>query len=111
MLVHMKTRIVIPALAVALLLGSAVLTGCATAAAKLSRADAQAIALAKVPGGTVKEGELEKEHGRLIWSFDIATPGTANITEIQVDAQTGEVVSQEIETPAAERKESAKAKK
>ena len=108
----MKIRsYIISSLTLAVLLGSAALTGCATAVAKLSRAEAQVIALAKVPGGTVKEGELEKEHGRLIWSFDIATPGTANITEIQVDAQTGEVVSQEIETPAAERKESAKAKK
>ena len=85
---------------------AALLAGCATMAAKVSRADAEARALAKVPGGTVKEGELEKEHGRLVWSFDIATPGTPNITEIQVDAQTGEVVSTEIETPAQQKKES-----
>ena len=39
------------------------------AQAKVTKADAQQMALAKVPGGTVKEGELEKEKGRLIWSF------------------------------------------
>lgn len=98
-------------LASVLLLGVALLGGCATPVVKLSRTEAQGIALAKVPGGTVKEGELEKEHGRLVWSFDLAKPSTANITEIQVDAQTGEIVLQEIETPADERTESAKGKK
>src|SRR5438093_6344410 len=36
--------------------------------AKISKADAEKIALGKVPGGTIKEGELEKEKGKLIWS-------------------------------------------
>ena len=70
------------------------------AQAKVSRADAEKIALAKVPGGSIKEGELEKEKGKLIWSFDIATPGTKDITEVQVDAVTGEVVSVAKEAPA-----------
>ena len=34
------------------------------AQAKVSKADAQATALAKAPDGTVKECELEKEHGK-----------------------------------------------
>lgn len=89
-------------------------TGCATeeqkeaklqAEAKISRADAERTALAKVPGGSVKEGELEKEKGKLIWSFDIATAGTKDVTEVQVDAITGEVVSVEHETAAHEAKE------
>ena len=33
------------------------------AKAKVSQADAQATALAQVSNGTVKESELEKEHG------------------------------------------------
>ena len=83
-----------------------VLVGCVStssslqAQAKVSRADAEKIALAKVPGGSIKEGELEKEKGKLIWSFDIATPGTKDITEVQVDAVTGEVVSVAKEAPA-----------
>lgn len=90
------------------------LTGCATeeqkeaklqAEAKISRADAERTALAKVPGGSVKEGELEKEKGKLIWSFDIATAGTKDVTEVQVDAITGEVVSVEHESAAHEAKE------
>jgi uncharacterized membrane protein YkoI len=93
-------------------------TGCATeksqaelqAKAKIPQAQAQQIALGKAPGGTVKTCELEKEKGRLVWSFDIATPGTKNITEVLVDAMTGEVVSTETETPAQEEKEKAKEK-
>ncbi|MHB8522585.1 MAG: PepSY domain-containing protein [Limisphaerales bacterium] len=73
--------------------------------AKISRADAGKIALAKVPNGTIKEAELEKEHGKLIWSFDIATPGSKDISEVQVNAKTGEVVSVEKESPAAQEKE------
>lgn len=75
------------------------------ARAKVSRAEAEKIALAKVPNGSIKEGELEKEKGKLIWSFDIATPGSQDITEVQVDAVTGEVVSVEKETPAQQKKE------
>jgi uncharacterized membrane protein YkoI len=75
------------------------------AQAKISKADAEKIALGKVPGGAIKEGELEKEKGKLIWSFDVATPGTKDITEVHVDAISGQVISTEKETPAAEKKE------
>ncbi len=89
-------------------------SGCATekpeqaelsAQAKISRAQAQQTALAKVAGGTIKEGELEKEKGRLIWSFDITTPGSKDISEVAVDALTGDVVSVEQETPEQQAKE------
>ena len=75
------------------------------AQAKISRADAEKTALAKVPNGTIKEGGIEKEHGKLIWSFDISSPGTKDITEVQVDALTGQVVSVQKETAAQEEKE------
>jgi uncharacterized membrane protein YkoI len=55
-------------------------------------AQAKKTALAKVPKGTIKSSELERENGRLIWSFDIAKSGTRNITEVQVDAKTGKVI-------------------
>jgi uncharacterized membrane protein YkoI len=89
-------------------------TGCETekqeqaelqAKAKITKEQAQQTALAKAPGGTVKEAELEKEKGRLIWSFDIATPGSKDITEVAVDATTGEVVSVETETPEQQKQE------
>lgn len=75
------------------------------AQAKVSRADAEKAALAKVPGGTIKEGEIEREHGKLIWSFDISTPGTSDIQEVHVDARTGEVISTETESAEKEAKE------
>jgi uncharacterized membrane protein YkoI len=75
------------------------------AQAKISRAEAEKIALAKAPGGTIKEGEIENEKGKLIWSFDITIPGTKDIKEVNVDASTGEVISVETETPAKEAKE------
>ncbi len=84
----------------------ALLTACSTTSgAKISRADAERTALARVPNGVVKEGELEKENGRLIWSFDIATPGSKDITEVHVDAMTGEVIATEKETEAHEKAE------
>jgi uncharacterized membrane protein YkoI len=73
--------------------------------AKVTEAQASSIALAKVVNGTVKSSELEKEHGKLIWSFDIATPKNQNITEVQVDAKTGKIVSTQVETPAMQAKE------
>ena len=75
------------------------------AQAKISKEQAQQTALAKVPGGTVKEAELEKEKGRLIWSFDISTPGSMDIVEVAVDAVTGDVASVEKETPEKQKKE------
>lgn len=79
--------------------------------AKVTKEQATATALAKVPGGKVKESELERENGKLVWSFDIATPGTKDITEVQVDAKTGEVVSQHKESAVAEAAEKKAEKK
>jgi uncharacterized membrane protein YkoI len=73
--------------------------------AKITEAEATKTALSKVGPGTVKSSELEKENGKLIWSFDIAKPKTRNITEVQVDAKTGKIVSIQIETPANQAKE------
>jgi len=75
--------------------------------AKVTKSQAEKIALTKIQGGIVKSAELEKEHGLLIWSFDIAKPGTKNITEIQVDAKTGRIASVQIETPKDQAKEAA----
>ncbi len=54
--------------------------------------------------GKIEEAELEKEHGKLVYSFDIRN-AKGTITEVQVDAQTGAVVSTEEESKAAEAKE------
>lgn len=73
--------------------------------AKISKAEAQKIALDRVPGGAIKEGEIEKEKGKLIWSFDITTPNTKDIIEVQVDAMTGAVIDVSKESVADQQKE------
>lgn len=75
--------------------------------AKVSKDAAQKTALAEVPNGIVASSELEREHGKLVWSFDIKQTGSEDITEIQVDAVSGTVVSREIENPLAQAKEAA----
>ena len=111
----MKTKRLVGSLLAAGLLASGA-SGCATekqeqaelqAQAKISREAAQQTALAKVPGGTVKDGELEKEKGKLIWSFDITTSSSKDIAEVAVDAITGAVVAVDIETPEQQAKEAA----
>jgi len=71
----------------------------AASTSKVTGEQATKSALSQVPGGTVKSFELEKENGKLIWSFDIAKPKTRNIIEVQVDAKTGKIVSTQTETP------------
>lgn len=78
---------------------------------KITMQQARAIALKKAPG-TVKSSELENEHGKLIYSFDIATSATA-ITEVNVDALNGKIVAVQQESAAkeaAEKKQDAKEK-
>jgi len=79
--------------------------------AKVSKSEAEKTALGKVPNGVIKSEELEREHGKLVWSFDISTSGTKNITEVQVDAKTGKIVSVLVETPKDQAKEAAADKK
>jgi len=76
--------------------------------AKISEEKAREVALKRVPG-TIQAGELEREHGKLLYSFDIKTskPG---IMEVQVSAITGKILSVVHETPkqeAAEKKKDA----
>ena len=84
-------------------------------AAKISEADARATALKQVPNGTVKSEELEREHGKLIYSYDITVPGKTGIDEVNVNAMDGSVVGKvQHETPKtekAEAKQEAKEKK
>ncbi len=73
--------------------------------AKVTETQARTTALAKAPGGTVQSAELENEHGKLVWSFDIKQVNSGNVVEVQVDAKTGAVVSKKIESPADQAKE------
>jgi hypothetical protein len=75
--------------------------------AKITSEVAVQNALARVPGGQVREGELEKEHGRLVYSFDVLVPNREGVDEVQVDARSGKVVSVKHESAADEAKEHA----
>lgn len=99
---NMKTKYVLGAVVAAALIAC----GCASekqeqaellTQASIKEDQAQQIALAKVPGGKIKESELEKEKGKLIWSVEVLTEGSKDITEVNVDAMTGEVVGVEHE--------------
>jgi uncharacterized membrane protein YkoI len=77
------------------------------AEATVTQASAAQTALGRVPGGHIKSAELEREQGRLIWSFDISKPKSRNIAEIHVDAKTGKVLAEETETPHQQASEAA----
>ncbi|MEO7457740.1 MAG: PepSY domain-containing protein [Gemmatimonadaceae bacterium] len=81
------------------------------AEAKITKPAATKTALAQVPGGKVKSSELERENGKLVYSFDISSKGKSGIDEVQVDAITGAFVNKVHETPAMEKKEAAAEKK
>lgn len=78
------------------------------AQATLSADSAQAIALAAVPNGRVREAELEDEKGTLVYSYDIKVRGKSGVEEVNVDAKTGAIVSQNHESAKTERKEEAR---
>jgi len=76
--------------------------------AKISETTARETALKEVPNGTVKSSELERENGKLIYSYDITVPGKTGIDEVNVNAMDGTVVAKQHETPKAEKAEAAK---
>lgn len=79
--------------------------------AKITKGEAEHLALERVPHGSIKSAEIENEKGHLVWSFDISTPGTRDITEVLIDAKSGEMISQQTETPGDQAKEAAQDKK
>lgn len=83
----------------------------ASMTAKVSADSARALALADVPGATVKDMELEREHGKLVYSFDLTVPGKPGVEEVQIDAITAKLVSKKHETPRQERREAAREKR
>jgi hypothetical protein len=76
--------------------------------AKVTMEQAQKSALAK-EAGKIQSKEIEREKGKLIYSFDIKMAD--GIHEVNVDAMTGEVVEDTVESAAAEAKEKAADKK
>ncbi len=77
-------------------------------AAKISEATARTTALALVKDGVVKSSELEKEHGTMIYSFDITQPNTPGVEEVQISAYTGKLVNRHHESTKKETAEATK---
>jgi len=77
--------------------------------AKLTKEQAQEIALKRAPG-TVESGELEREHGKLVYSFDIRN-SKGTIDEVQVSAINGKIVRVEHENKKQEAAEKRKEKR
>ena len=100
----MKNKIT-TSIAAGLLIAAAAFAASPGQKPKITMAEARATALAKAHG-TVKSAELENEHGKLIYSFDIAT-SKRDVTEVNVDAMTGKIVAVQHENTA---KEAAEAK-
>ena len=60
---------------------------------KITYEQARAIALKRITG-TVIDGELEKENGRLQYAFDIKD-AAGNVFDVEIDAMTGEILQAE----------------
>ncbi len=77
-------------------------------AKKIGMKRAKEIAMRQT-AGKIKSSELEKEKGKWIYSFDIRTSKGA-ITEVNIDAYTGKVISVEEENAKKEADEKRKEK-
>ena len=86
--------------------------------AKVKESTAAAMAQRLVPAAHIQALELENEGGKLIYSFDMKTPGRDGIDEVNIDAVTGKQVGKvghessasEASEAAAEAKAAKKAK-
>ena len=75
--------------------------------AKISEDAAAAVARKRVPKGNIEGVELERENGKLMYSYDIKTAGKSGIDEVNVDAVSGRIIGFSHESPAAEKREAA----
>jgi uncharacterized membrane protein YkoI len=56
----------------------------------------------------VRSEELERERGRLLYSFDLVVAGRSGVTEVEVDAKTGKVLGVHHESERQEKREAAR---
>ena len=95
----------------AVVLGVAITTSALPQESKspiITMAEARKTALAS-SNGKIKSKELEKEHGKRIYSFDIAMPD--GLHEVNVDAVSGKLIDDKVESAADEAKEAVQDKK
>ena len=75
--------------------------------ARIAEREAATIAAKRVPAAKIVAVELEREKGRLIYSYDMKIEGRPGTEEVNIDAATGKVIGVEHESAAQERKEAA----
>ena len=73
--------------------------------AKVSLEEARRTALSAVPGGKVQSEELEREKGRLVYSFDIKVGRRSGVEEVGIDAMTGKIIEKKHESAKSEKAE------
>jgi uncharacterized membrane protein YkoI len=73
--------------------------------ASVTRSEAGNIALSQVQDGKILHTDLRKEHGKIIWFFDVSRPHTKNITVVQVDAKSGNILSLSAHPPTHQSQE------
>ena len=69
-----------------------------TSAPAVSLVQAIEIAAATVPGAPLIDANLDIEEGRVVWDVTLGQPGTGGEVELRIDAETGEVVDQEVKS-------------
>lgn len=74
-------------------------TGCFSLNPSSGRADAERIALGRLPGGQIQSAQLERVGGRRVWAVNISAPGSKHLVEVFVDAHTGDIVMTDLKTP------------
>lgn len=79
--------------------------------AKITEEAAAKTAQRRVPNGTIQGVELEREKGKLIYSYDLKVAGKSGMEEVNVSAMTGKVVAREHESAAKVKKEAAEEKR
>jgi len=75
--------------------------------AKITEDSAAKVAQAKLPAGKIEAVELENEHGKLQYSYDIKVAGKSGIEEVNINAMDGSVIGVEHESAATVAKEAA----
>ena len=77
------------------------------AKAKITEDSAAKIAQKRMPAATIEAVELENEHDKLQYSYDMKVAGKSGIEEVNVNAMTGHIIGVEHESAAMVKKEAA----
>ena len=75
--------------------------------AKITEDAACQVALSRIGSGKVVALELEREHGKLIYSIDVKIAGKDGVEEVEVNAIDGAVIAVDHESDSDEAKENA----